>query len=249
MTRHEQYERDGFIPCIDVLTAEETAQLRVDFDALEADLGKEASQIGIVAREHEVEFLWRLATHPKILDAVVSVYGEDLLMIGTHVFCKYSAEAVGKAAYVAWHQDVTYWGLRPPKAISVWLAIDDVDEENGAMLVIPCTHTQACEHGKSDDDENLLSVNQAIDDGALDVDTAVPIILKAGQLSLHDGLLVHGSRPNHSGRRRAGLTIRFTTPDVVPVPDSNKRVHWQSVLVRGEDRYGNWPLKSAPVFN
>ena len=40
MARHEQYERDGFIPCIDVLTAEETAQLRVDFDALEADLGK-----------------------------------------------------------------------------------------------------------------------------------------------------------------------------------------------------------------
>ena len=107
MTRHEQYERDGFIPCIGVLSAEETAQLGGDFDVLEADMGQEASQIGIVSKEYEVEFLWRLATHPKIVDAVASVYGEDLLMIGTHVFCKYPAEVVGKAAYVAWHQDVT----------------------------------------------------------------------------------------------------------------------------------------------
>lgn len=244
MTPREQYDRDGYLSPIDALSAAEVTELRAAFDELEAQVGKEKAQIGIAAMEDEIPFIRKFATHPAILDAVCSVAGPDLYLIATHIFCKYPTDELG-AAFVAWHQDVTYWGLEPPKAFTAWLAIDDADEQNGAMLIIPGSHQLGIlDHGKSDEDGNLLSVNQAIAEDQLSPETAVTITLKAGQISLHHGQVVHGSRPNHSNRRRCGMTIRFTTPDVAWVGDPDQKVPWKPVLVRGEDKYHR--LEPAP---
>ena len=116
---------------------------------------------------------------------------------------------------MAWHQDVTYWGLEPPRAITAWIAIDDADVENGCMSVIPGSHRLGVlEHGKSGRTGNLLSINQEVPEDLVDEVRAVSMPLRAGQMSLHDGMLLHGSHPNRSSRRRCGLAVRFTTPDV-----------------------------------
>ena len=39
--------------------------------------------------------------------------------------------------------------------------------------------------------------------------TAEPLILKAGQISLHDVYLLHGSEPNESDLPRRGMTLRY----------------------------------------
>ncbi len=245
----EQYEQDGFVNGITVLDEQEVIEFRQAFDRLEADIGKEAAQIGIVGKEHEYEFIWGAATHPKILDAVEAVAGPDIVCLATHFFCKYPTEDMGGDAFVAWHQDATYWGFEPPKVMTAWLAIDDSDTENGAMMVIPGTHSSGIfEHGKSDKEGNLLSVNQAIDTCHFNESTAVTLELRAGQISLHHGLVVHGSLPNYSTRRRCGLTLRYTTPDVKFIPRDDQLFYWKTVLVRGEDRFGNLELVPAPTF-
>ena len=113
------------------------------------------------------------------------------------------ADADRSEKFVAWHQDVTYWGLEPAYAITAWYAVDDADAGNGCMRVIPGTHrTGIREHGKSDMKGNLLSINQEVPVTEDEGDSAVDLPVPAGEISLHHGVLIHGSNPNRSDRRR-----------------------------------------------
>ena len=167
------------------------------------------------------------------------------MVLGTHFFCKYPVETTEH--FVAWHQDVTYWGLEPPEAYTAWIAVDDSNLENGCMRVIPGSHMQGlAEHSKSETEGNLLSINQEIPEEEIGDDEAFDLCLKAGQISIHDGHLVHSSLPNHSQRRRCGLTVRFVKPEVRQTELNSQKGHWNPVLVRGKDAYGHFPLKEHP---
>ena len=245
-----RFSRDGVVPCIDALSSVEISEVRALIDTLEAQKGKELVQVGLLGKERECVSIWTAATHPQILDAVEAVIGPNIILLGTHVFCKYPADDVGQKSFVAWHQDATYWGLVPPRVVTAWLAVDDVDEENGAMMVVAGSHKNGFyTHGKSSMAGNLLSVNQAINETDLDLARVVTISLRAGQISLHDGLAVHGSHPNRSRRRRCGLTCRFAPPEIQIVPEEDRAHEWQAVLVRGADPCGNIPLLPPPSFS
>jgi ectoine hydroxylase-related dioxygenase (phytanoyl-CoA dioxygenase family) len=240
-TLAEQWTERGFVPALNVLTPAEAADTRAQFDALEREIPPEAAEVRILDRHLDIEFVWRLATHPRVIDAVEAVLGPDVLLLASNFFCKYPAEERGER-FVAWHQDVTYWGLEPPRAITAWIAIDDADEENGCMSVIPGSHRLGIlEHGKSGRSGNLLSINQEVPDTLVDETRAVSLPLRAGQMSLHDGMLLHGSHPNRSTRRRCGLAVRFTSPDVRQVAPNSLRGYYRPILVRGVDRFRNVP--------
>ena len=72
----------------------------------------------------------------------------------------------------------------------------------------------------------------------------VSINLKAGQISLHSDLLLPGSEPNPSPRRRCGLTMRFVSPDVRALEPK-----WagNAVVVRGSDPAGYWKDHPRPA--
>lgn len=241
-----QWAERGFVPVVDVLSPSEAAACRTQFDALERSIPPEAAEVRILDRHYDVEFIWRLATHRRVLDAVEAVLGPDIVLLASNFFCKYPAEERGER-FVAWHQDVTYWGLEPPRAITAWIAIDDADVENGCMSVIPGSHRLGIvEHAKSARAGNLLSINQEVPDGLVDEARAVSMPLRAGQMSLHDGMLLHGSHANRSTRRRCGLAVRFTTPDVRQVSPNSLRGYYRPVLVRGVDRYRHFPAVEVP---
>ena len=102
------------------------------------------------------------------------------------------------------------------------------------------------EHGTSTRSGNLLSIEQEIPERLVDEATAVPLILESGEISVHDGHTVHGSHPNRSDRRRCGLTVRFIRPEVRQSADNSIGRRWEPVLVRGEDRFGNFELSEPP---
>jgi len=246
MTLREQFDTQGYIAGLKIMPPEEMATYRQEFDRIEAAQGKQSSQVGIMNKHKEEPAFWELVSHPRILDAAEQILGPDILLLGSHFFCKYPDLS---ESYVAWHQDVTYWGLLPPKAVSAWLAIDDTDVENGCMRVIAASHCVGLlPHGKADQAGNLLSVNQEIPAELVDTAKAVDMPLRAGSASLHDGMLIHGSNPNRSTRRRCGLTIRFTTPDVRPASQETNFARWKPILLRGQDRYGYFELDAPPSF-
>lgn len=239
------YERDGFVTRLDIFPPEEIAAFRAQFDELEAREGRENCQIGLQGRHMDEEFIWRMASDDRVVDAISACMGEDVMMLSTHFFCKYPDPEASK--YVAWHQDITYWGLEPPEAHTAWIAVDDADMENGCMQVIPGTHRGGiAEHGTSTEGENLLSISQEIPDHLVDKSKVVPIELDAGQASIHNGQLFHASFPNTSQRRRCGLTVRFIPPQARQVAENSVGIQWRPILVRGEDRFGYYPETEAP---
>lgn len=239
------YKENGFLGAIDIFNSDKANHYRQEFNELEAKVDQKTAQIGLVDYHFQHKFIWELATHPRILDAVEAVIGPDFYLLATHFFNKYG-EGEKASAFVAWHQDVTFWGLEPPYAITAWYAVDDADRENGCMQVIPNTHHGILEHGKSNQAGNLLSINQEVHVTPEQLATAVDLPLRAGQMSLHDGTLIHGSLPNRSNRRRCGLTMRYV-PTWVKQADLNSYAkRWNAILVRGEDKEQNFEPVAAP---
>jgi phytanoyl-CoA dioxygenase PhyH len=269
-TMRGRFEQDGFLCGIRAQDADGAGRIRREFDRLEAAEGREKCRIGLLDRHFDQPFVWELATHPAILNAVEAVMGPDILLLATHFFCKYpeteGVQAFGRSGvqaptperlnartperpvprYVAWHQDVTYWGLEPPLAVTAWYAVDDSDVENGCMRVIPGTHDAIREHRKAERAGNLLSINQEVPVTAEEEARAVDLCLRAGEVSLHHGMLIHGSNPNLSPRRRCGLTIRYVPPHVRQVAINSQGRTWQAVLVRGNDPYRHFGERQPP---
>lgn len=239
----QRFERDGYVAPLTILAADEVAHYRATYERLEAD--RKAK--GITARPTQQHLaykpFWDLATHPRVLQIMRDAIGEDLVLIATGFFSKAAGEP---EKYVAWHQDTTYWGLDPHFAATLWIAIDDSDIANGCLRVIPASHHKLLPHGKSAKTGNILGNNQEIDPAFIEAARAVDLELKAGQASLHHGLTVHGSNPNTSGRRRCGMTVRFTTPNVKPVPGVFVD---KPILVSGKDRFGHFQYLPKPTFD
>jgi ectoine hydroxylase-related dioxygenase (phytanoyl-CoA dioxygenase family) len=238
----QRFERDGYVAPLDVFTAVQVRRYREVYDRIEADLVAR----NITARptqQHLIyEPLWELVNHPRVLGLAQAAVGPDLILLATGFFSK---PPDGSGKYIAWHQDTTYWGLEPAYAVTLWIAIDDSDVENGCMRVIPGTHHSILPHGKARTTGNMLGLDQEVDPDAIDECRAVDLVLKAGQASLHHGMVVHGSNPNRSTRRRCGMTLRFTRPEVKPVPGVFRD---KPILMTGQDRFGHFQYEPRPAF-
>jgi ectoine hydroxylase-related dioxygenase (phytanoyl-CoA dioxygenase family) len=109
------------------------------------------------------------------------------------------------------------------------------------MSVIPESHHDGIrEHGKSDQAGNLLSINQEASVTQEDEKRAFDLILKAGEMSIHQGKIIHGSLPNRSTRRRCGLTIRYIPPWVKQIEENSMKRGWKAILLRGQDQEKNF---------
>lgn len=237
------FNSDGYVTGIDVSDPDEVREYRQRFNELEQVEGREKCAVGLVDWHFQRQFIWELATHRRILEVVEAILGPDVLLLATHIFCKYGPQM----KFVAWHQDVTYWGLEPPEAITVWYAIDDSNIDNGCMRVIPGTHGYGVlQHGKSHKKDNLLSIDQEVAVSKEDEARAVDLVLRAGQISVHDGRLIHGSGPNPTTSRRCGLTLRYARPSVRQVEKNSQDLAWRAILVCGTDHDGHFQLADPP---
>lgn len=243
LSQIEAYERDGFLSGLRVVPTDQARQYQLAYDQLESELGRDKCALGLLDRHFDQRFIWDIATTPNVLDVVESLIGPDILLLATHFFCKYGPPD----RFVAWHQDVTYWGLEPAESITAWYALDDSDTGNGCMRAIPGTHKRdIVEHGKSGTGKNLLSVDQEIAVTDEDEKNAVDLVMKAGEISLHDGKVFHGSLPNRSTRRRCGLTLRYIAPHVKQVVVHPGQRPYKPILVRGKDRQQHFGTTARP---
>ena len=121
------------------------------------------------------------------------------------------------------------------------MALTPSNAKNGAMAVIPGSHTMdQVPHRDTFDRHNLLTRGQEV---AVEVDEVqqVLLVLRPGEMSLHHVRLVHGSAPNPSGDRRIGFAIRYIPTSVAQTEGEDS-----ATLVRGEDRFGHFALEPRP---
>jgi len=248
----EHFNQYGFISPLAGFSAEEIGKQRKYFDQLLQQLadspGKRDPHFGGADKKDSVQYslncyhtklrgIWETMYAEPLLRGVRDLIGDDVVAWATHYFCKLPGD--GKA--VSFHQDASYWGLTPAKTVTVWLALDDTDEENGAMHFLPGSHKVGHIPWKESSEESVL--NQQIEDISV-FEKPFSNNLKAGEFSLHSSLLVHGSPKNQSTRRRCGLTIRYAPQDVVPLSSNYSKM---SYFVSGNITAPHWQDNSPPT--
>ncbi len=230
------YNAQGFVQPFDVFSASEITQIRQTVDRYMTDLGPDGAY-GINCYQARLSSLWDIATDPRILDLVEDLIGPNILCWATAILSKKPHDP--KA--VPWHQDASFWALSPARTVTVWLAIDDADEANSAMRFIPGTHNKgALPVAETEGAANVFHKGTANADA---MGTPFTNSLKAGQMSLHADMLVHGSLANTSDRRRCGFTLRYCPPEV-QITDEAWATGVEAILCRGEA--GNWRTHPRP---
>ena len=234
----EAFNRDGYLAGIRIFDEEEANDIRQYFDDLLAKtLAAGGDSYSISTAHLRYGRVYDILTDQRIVARVKDLLGEDVIAWGSHFFCKMP----GDGRRVSWHQDSSYWPLTPSMAATVWLAIDDASVENACMRYIPGSHHAGhLTYTLSEDDEaNVL--NQTVS-GAESFGEPVNVELKAGEISIHSDLLLHGSEANQSKKRRCGLTLRYC-PAIV-----RAGLGWNAkgVVVSGKDESGHWANPPRP---
>lgn len=234
----EDFNQYGYLTGIQIFSDDEILVYRHHFDALLTEvMSSGGGSYSILSAHLKYGKAYDLLTHPRIVGYIRDLLGNDVIAWGSHYFCKLPHD--GKI--VAWHQDASYWPLTPSKTVTVWLAIDDADTGNGCMRFLSGSHRfgHLSYRISAPGEHNIL--NQTVQE-AEQYGTPVDVELKAGEISIHSDLLLHGSNFNHSDRRRCGLTLRYCTPDVRGHFDWNR----EGVIVSGVDTTQHWLNHSRP---
>ncbi|MCX7619947.1 MAG: phytanoyl-CoA dioxygenase family protein [Acidimicrobiales bacterium] len=104
-----------------------------------------------------------------------------------------------------WHQDNGYTPIHPEHYLTCWLALDDADEANGCLWVVPGSHhLGAVTHRNGD---GPFRVALAPDDPR--AAGAVPVPVPRGSVLCFSSLVLHRSGPNISGRQRRAWIIQY----------------------------------------
>ncbi|QDU79041.1 Phytanoyl-CoA dioxygenase (PhyH) [Polystyrenella longa] len=237
----QQFNKLGYLKGFRVFTTEEMADIRGYFDQLLAKVIAEGGDSYSISTAHrKYGRVWDILTHERITCLVNDLLGPNVIGWGSHFFCKMPHD--GKS--VAWHQDASYWPLTPSKTATVWLAIDDADVENACMQFLPGSHLHgAIDYRESDQEEGNI-LNQTVE-GVEKFGKPVNVELKAGEISIHSDMLLHGSEANESDRRRCGLTLRYCSAHV------RAHLNWndKGVYVCGTDDSGHWANQPRPAID
>ena len=199
----KNYKEHGFVAPINVLSLEGAKKIKEEIEHIEKKWPEELIGLGRNNVHYISPIFDQVCHNSKILDAVESIIGKDILVGGTTLFIKDS----DSKGFVSWHQDAKYIGFEPYNWVTAWLAITDANEENGCMRMWAGSHKEKIkDHKDNYDENNLLTRGQTVQN--VPIEKTIPNILKAGQLSLHHPMIVHGSGPNQSNQRRIGFVIQ-----------------------------------------
>ena len=176
----------------------------------------------------------KLAHDPRILDVVEDLLGPNLLIYTSTFFIKEPHSPTS----AAWHQDSTYYALKPKEETTVWIALTEADKDAGCMEAPSFRgEPRQLRHASRVVEHSVNRASQMIVE-PLDEASPVAMPLAAGAFSMHHGLCPHRSGPNSADHRRIGLGLNYIPTHVRPA-GSIKPV---AMLPRGADRFGHFEL-------
>ena len=254
-SKHGRYESEGFCFIRGFLTAEALGYLRERVAHVWSHMHADV-QRGWIMNLHQVlpredNWMWKLATDPRILEIVRMHYGPDFVFNSSQILVKPpTTEDAAGGREVPWHQDGQI--IR-----TLWICLDDVDETNGGLVVKPGWHTRGnlrkrvaehpeqCLQGTAQYAPGQASKPQP---GALlkeiDIDAYCPeggraewesgtvqYRLKAGDCAMHHPSVPHRSLPNASADAWRRIIILRYLPARFPRPAARFHQHWESAVL------------------
>ena len=252
----EEYNEIGAIVVPDVLTQDEVARLRAvtagfvdrarglvahnDIYDLEDSHTAETPRVRRIKTAHLHDPAYGdLARHPKILAVLKDLWGPDIRFDTA----KLNLKCAGFGAPVEWHQDWAFYPHTNDDLAAVGVMFDDMAIENGPLTIIPGSH-----RGPVYDHHADGAFCGAMDPSNRDVDysKAVPLLGKAGSITVHHVRAVHGSAPNVSDKDRRLLLFQFRSADAWPLLGFSGGIEkFDSLMVSGRTREPR--LEHVPV--
>lgn len=231
----EQYNRDGFLVVSGLFSGEEIEFYRAHFESMRR---AEHPELAVSLNDTAIAAGDPLKTYPRLMmphrrdgaslewlidsrlnRAMTSLLGTEPYAVQTMFYFK-PAGARGQAL----HQDQYYLRVQPGTCMAAWMAVDDCDEENGCLQVVPGSHTWPllCTV-TADTIQSFTDVTVPLPDGV----QAQPVLMKAGDVLFFNGQIVHGSLPNRSKDRfRRALIGHYI------VGEAEKVSHWYKPVLR-----------------
>ena len=240
LVERKQFNRDGYLKNLPVFSSSGVSELQRLFSDLSGRLPKNVNITNVNMWHKASKSFYSLCRVAAILDYVEDLIGGDFVQWGGQFFVKYT----GDGSEVPWHQDAQYWPLRPNRTVTIWLAVYDADERNAAMQVVRGSHKGVALRHHTNKVPHL-TLDQEVDEDQIDKDNIVTLDLKAGEISLHDSGLLHGSGSNKSDLIRVGITMRFSPANVKC--DLNIWPTFEAYIARGADNYSFNPIGKPPA--
>ena len=211
----DSFIKDGFVKVEQLIAFSEVERLREIYDELLRDKQKTAglrSDLSGGIESDGVEKITQIM-RPSMIESELlqsTVFANALqsakALLGSDMALDFDM-LINKAPYTdtptPWHQDAAYWIKMPDKrAVSCWIALDDVYEENGCMWFIP-------NGGNTDILKHAPSSNGGALHCETDTSRAQCIPLNAGGCTFHDGYTLHFSKGNATATQRRALIFNF----------------------------------------
>lgn len=234
-TNAEKFTEDGYLVVEDVLQSEDLAPLIAVISEVVDARADELYNAGTISdvfedvpferrwytilqecgRENEVfgwhtlvfsEALFNLITHPKVLDVVETIIGNEIQFNGDFwVRPKLPNE---KLTTLPWHQDSAYMPhTENDTHLTVWLPLVDVQTENGALQFLPGSHTAGLQTYHRVEGEAFAVPVLSPTSSHSNIDT---LEMKKGDLLIFNNLVFHRSLLNRSDTIRWSVDFRFS---------------------------------------
>ena len=228
------YRANGYLYPLDALSGAEVDSLRSQLAETEDKLGGALMAVDPKYR-HNLHLLcpWMdaLIRKPTIVDVIEDILGPDILLYTSRFFIK----SPFTEAFAAWHQDCTYFGLRPFDHVTAWVALSDVPMESGPVEFANGSHIRGSLNQRSKMVEGSVNTaGQSIVEW-FDKSQTEFAVLKAGEFSLHHTCSVHQSGANKAPHDRIGVALSFVPTRVRTIGS----VRMGATLIRGRDNYGH----------
>jgi len=239
------FERDGFVVIRQLLPQDELAKLEQNVDRYIRDVVPSLTDADAFyedrARPDTLKQLQRMGQdaffasygrHPCWVSVAESLLGEVAIAEQPEWFNK----PPGTNHVTPPHQDNYYFCLTPPSVLTIWLALDDVDAENGCLRYVAGSHQRGFRtHARS----KILGFSQGISDYTADDFTReVAVTLRRGDAVAHHGMTIHRADANLSSTRRRrsfamvfkGLSCQRDEAAFARYQDSAREQHQQMGL-------------------
>lgn len=159
--------------------------------------------------------LRKLAVDPTIGAIAGKLMKADMIRLWhDQLLYKPTRESGRPSANVGWHQDFSYWQCaQEPSLITAWVAFHDVDLTSGCIQMVQGSHKWGLLNVSDFFEQNMEKQAAEMDVPEGQQMQLVPIKMKAGQVSFHHALTIHGSGANTSGYPRRSIAIHMMTGD------------------------------------
>jgi len=230
-TYKKNFDQDGFVFIRNFLLPQELAELEQNLNRYIAEVvpglpptdafyeteGGPATLKQMQFMQKNDDFFKEFHLRRRFSDLAETLLGMPIVSQGMEYFNK----PAGVGQQTPPHQDGYYFNLIPSQALTLWFALDEVNEENGCVRYIPGSHKKGMRpHNLS----SILGFSQGIADWTKqDEVTEVKGLAHPGDLLAHHCDTIHRADANSSLRSRRAVALVYHAAQAVPDLEAKAR--------------------------